>query len=138
LVNVRPLRGGRAPHDPLAAHTVQVCAVPAVPPFSHVAPDREKNGSRDRRCPERSRSGRSLYREQSRWGESRDGVFSTPVPVKLWWLPGPKRNFRPIQAVVPTTDSGRSGCSKWSVVVLVETCTCRSRASARGLEGARE
>ena len=120
LVNVSPLRGGGAPHDPDVARSVQGCVALAAPLFSHVAPDREKNGPRDRRCPKRSRSGRSLHGEQSPWGAPRNGVSRSLTSSSFGGSPPSKGDFRS-WAVVPTTVSGRSGCSTWSVVVLVET-----------------
>jgi len=136
LVNVSPLRGGGAPHDPDATRSVQGCAALAAPLFSHVAPDREKNGPRDRRCPKRSRLGRSLQREQSQWGAPRYGV---PRPLTLSSFGG-----CPIERQLSTMGSRpNDGFRSFGMFRVVRgrargSIVCRSRESARGLEGARE
>lgn len=136
-MNAWPLRGGGAPHDPFVTNTAQVDVALAVPSFSHVAPDREKSGSRDRRCPVQSRMGRSLCREQFRWGAPRQGV---PRPLSLRRTGGcPIERRLSIQRGSRPNDGFRSfgmfevvrGRARGNIV-------CRSRVSARGLEGARE
>jgi hypothetical protein len=85
----------------------------------------------------RSGSGRSLHREQSRWGVSRFGILDpwpcAPSAVAL----DPKGDFRS-NGSRPNHGFRWFGMFERSPVVLVETFICRSRTSARGLEGARE
>lgn len=95
-----------------------------------------RGGVCDTRCPERSGSGRSLGHEQS-WSRVSSIGCSAPDPEHLWRQPRTEGDFRSNRAVVPTADPVVE-MSGWTVVVLVETSTCRSRRSVRGLDLRRE
>jgi hypothetical protein len=66
-------------------------------------------------------------------------VFSRPLALRTFggYL-GSKGDFRVEYGSRPNHGFRWFGMFERSPVVLVETCICRSRTSARGLEGARE
>jgi len=136
----RPIRAcSRTPdwqtEDPVALQAVDIF-VRRYRPLPTSLRTGNEHGVRDRRCPKRSGSGRSLHREQSLVESVERRCFSTPGPAYLRRLPRSRGDSR-------STGSRPdhfpwSGMFERSVVVLAETFTCRSRGSARGLQGARE
>jgi hypothetical protein len=104
---------------------------------SHVTPDREEAGTRDKRCPKAIGVG---AKSPSRAIVVGSVEARCPRPLTLrtsgGW-PRSKGDFRSSTAVVPATPQWL-GMFERSPIVLVETSTCRNRRSARGLEDVRE